>query len=270
MPVKKGPSGNRSIEAEVEVPGTPEEVWKAIASGPGISSWFVPGKVEERVDGDALASFGPGMDSVGKIKVWNPPNQYVVETEQQSGKVATEWVVEARAGGTCVVRVIHRWFSDTDDWDHQFEGHAEGWRAFFRNLRLYLTHFPGQPSSAIQRTGFSPESKSQAWSALTNLLGLNVPAVGQRVETSKEAPSFAGQVERVGIDEYPELLLRLDVPTSGIAHFFAMPMGGMVLLSVRFYLFGQQASAVTAEVEPQWQAWIMQHFPPTFGADMNC
>ena len=44
MSVKKEPSGRRSIQVEVEVPGTPEEVWQAIATGPGISSWFVPGK----------------------------------------------------------------------------------------------------------------------------------------------------------------------------------------------------------------------------------
>jgi hypothetical protein len=33
MSVKKEPSGRRSIQVEVEVPGTPEEVWNAIASG---------------------------------------------------------------------------------------------------------------------------------------------------------------------------------------------------------------------------------------------
>ena len=42
MPVKKDSSGRRYVQAEVEVPGTPEQVWQAIATGPGISSWFVP------------------------------------------------------------------------------------------------------------------------------------------------------------------------------------------------------------------------------------
>ena len=32
---------------EVEVPGTPEQVWNAIATGPGISSWFVPTEIAE-------------------------------------------------------------------------------------------------------------------------------------------------------------------------------------------------------------------------------
>ena len=48
MSVKKEASGRRSIQVEVEVPGTPEEVWQAIATGPGISSWFVPAEFEMR------------------------------------------------------------------------------------------------------------------------------------------------------------------------------------------------------------------------------
>jgi uncharacterized protein YndB with AHSA1/START domain len=41
MPVKKDEDGNRYVEAEVEVPGSPEEVWEAIATADGISSWFM-------------------------------------------------------------------------------------------------------------------------------------------------------------------------------------------------------------------------------------
>src|SRR5262245_11855398 len=119
MPVRKDATGQRSVEAEVEVPGSPEEVWRAIATGKGSSSWFVPSTVEERVGGTAVSNFDPGMESVATIKTWNPPQGFVAETEEEPGKVATEWVVEARAGGTCVVRVVHRWFASTDDWDAQ-------------------------------------------------------------------------------------------------------------------------------------------------------
>ena len=62
MSVKKEPSGRRSVQVEVEVPGTPEEVWRAIATGPGISSWFVPTRSEERAGGEVVSTFGPGMD----------------------------------------------------------------------------------------------------------------------------------------------------------------------------------------------------------------
>ena len=47
---------SRSIQLEVEVSGSPEEVWRAIATGPGISSWYVPHTVEERDGGAATAT----------------------------------------------------------------------------------------------------------------------------------------------------------------------------------------------------------------------
>ena len=75
MSVKKEASGRRSVQVEVEVPGTPEEVWQAIATGPGISSWFVPAEFEER-DGKPVAvklNFGPGMESRSAVTAWDPP-----------------------------------------------------------------------------------------------------------------------------------------------------------------------------------------------------
>ncbi len=64
MSVKKEANGRHSVQVEFEVPGTPEEVWHAIATGPGISSWFVPCEFEEQ-DGLPVAmklKFGPGME----------------------------------------------------------------------------------------------------------------------------------------------------------------------------------------------------------------
>src|SRR5262245_1838103 len=262
MPVRKDPNGQRSVEAEVEVPGSPEEVWRAIATGKGISSWFVPSTVEERVGGTAKSNFGPGMESVATIKTWNPPQSFVIETEEEPpGKVATEWTVQACAGGTCVVRVVHRWFASTDDWDAQFEGHTHGWISFFRILRLYLAHFSGQKSSAFQLMGFAPEPKAKAWAALTDALGFTGASVGKRVDAAAGVPPIGGIVERVGEEAYPEeLLLRLDKPAPGIAHLFAMPMGGQIILSMRVYFYGNKA-AVAAQDEPSWQAWVSQHFP---------
>ena len=70
MSVKKEPSGRRSVQVEVEVPGTPEEVWQAIATGPGISSWLVPAEFKER-DGKPVAvklNFGrDGMGTAAKV-----------------------------------------------------------------------------------------------------------------------------------------------------------------------------------------------------------
>ena len=265
MPVKKDASGRHSVEVETEVPGTPEEVWQAIATGPGISAWFVPAKLEEREGGAIVLDFGPGMVSEGVITAWDPPRRFVGENDMGPGSptVADEWTVEAKSGGTCRVRVVHSWFASTDDWDNQYEGVEQGWPAFFRILKIYLAHFRGQPSEVIPLMAMSSESKSAVWDKLLGSLGLARLAEGQRVETVHGAPRLAGIVERVVEKEYEELFLRLEEPTSGVVHFFPVVMGGQVCLSVRLYLYGAQARAVAAREAPVWQAWINGLLPPT-------
>jgi uncharacterized protein YndB with AHSA1/START domain len=271
MPVKKDATGRRSVEAEVEVPGTPEEVWKAIATGPGISSWFVPSEVEERQGGKAVAHFAPddSMDSVGTITEWAPPHRFVVETKGElaggPGTVATEWTVEARASGTCVVRVVHNWFASTDDWDDQMEGHTHGWPAFFRILRLYLAHFRGQHGVSFQLMATAPEPKLSAWNALLEPLGIAGAAVGGRVGTVPGAPALAGTVHSIGLPEWPDLLVHTDAPCPGIVHFFPLPMGGQVFLTGRVYLFGKDAAETIARVQPEWEKWIGARFTPVGG-----
>ncbi len=83
MSLKKEASGRRSVQVEVEVSGTPEEVWQAIATGPGISSWFVPAEFEEQ-DGKPVAvklSFGPGMESRSAVTAWDPPRMFAAEAK---------------------------------------------------------------------------------------------------------------------------------------------------------------------------------------------
>jgi uncharacterized protein YndB with AHSA1/START domain len=271
MPVQKDESGHRYVQAEVEVPGTPEEVWNAIATGPGITSWFVPSQVDGRVGGTTACNFGPGMDSVATITEWQPPHRFVAESRDGMGPdeptVATEWIVEARGGGSCVVRVVHRWFTDSDAWDNQFEGHTYGWLAFFRVLRLYLAHFAGEHGAPVQVMGVAPEPKEEAWEAWTRPLGLHGAAVGQRVETPADAPPLAGVVEWAGQPMWPEdLLIRLDVPAPGIAHLVPHAMGGQVYLTMRLYLYGADAPAAAAQAEAAWQGWMNEHFAPVAAA----
>jgi uncharacterized protein YndB with AHSA1/START domain len=268
MPVNKEPDGRRWVQVEVEVPGSPEEVWQAIATGPGISSWFVPSEVQEGEGGRVVSHFGPGnsMDSAATVTAWEPPRRFVAESRDmgpESPPVATEWTVEAQSGGSCVVRVVHSWFLSTDDWDNQFEQAEFGWAVFFQILRLVLTHFRGQPCSAFQLMGVASGSMPDAWAALTGPLGLAGATEGQRVSAPVDAPPLAGLVELAGPTDHPGLILRLDAPAPGLAHLFALPMGGQTFLPIRFFLFGDAAPAAAAEAELAWQAWLAARFAPT-------
>ena len=267
MPTQKDPSGRRFIAVETEVPGTPEEVWKAIATGPGITSWFVPTQLEEREKGSIQMNFGPGMESNAEIQEWDPPRRFTAQNNEGMGPgappMATEWTIEAKAGGTCRVRVVHSWFASTDDWDKQFESIEKGWPAFFRILKSYLTNFRGQPCTQLQLMAVTPVPMEKAWAELTQSLGLAGASVGQSVKSSGDAPRLAAVVEHVG--PKTEFMLRLDQPAPGLAQIQAMPMGGQSCLYICLYLYGDGARAAVAREEPVWQAWLNRLFPAPVG-----
>jgi uncharacterized protein YndB with AHSA1/START domain len=277
MSVKIDESGRRSVQVEVEVPGTPEQVWQAIATGPGVSAWFVPTDVEEGPGGTpvkVVSHFGPGMDSVATVTAWDPPRRFAAESEDlgpNAPPVATEWIVEARSGGTCVVRVVHSLFASGEEWDNQLAGWEGGWPGFFRILRLYLAHFPGQRCLAFQLMGVAREPRSEAWEALAGPLSLAGATLGERRSAPAGAPPLAGVVERTGEGDYPEeLLLRIDEPAPGLVHLFAMSMGGQVYLSVRFFLYGDQAPAAAERAEAAWSTWLNERFAPAGEAAGAC
>jgi uncharacterized protein YndB with AHSA1/START domain len=265
MSVKKEASGRRSIQVEVEVPGTPEEVWQAIATGPGISSWFVPAEFEER-DGKPVAvtlNFGPGMESRSDVTAWDPPRRFVTEAPgwaPGSPPIADQWIVEARGGGICVVRVVNSLFASTDDWDNQLEGTESGWPGYFRILRIYLTHFRGQRSAMMQWIAPAPGTEAQAWETLTAALGLKGASAGQRWTAPTGVPALSGVVEHAS-QSPSNALLRLDKPGPGTAALGACNFGGSIMVTLSFYLYGDQAAGTVAHETPLWQAWIQERFP---------
>lgn len=265
MSVKKEPSGRRSVEVEVELPGTPEDVWQAIATGPGISSWFVPAEFEIK-DGKPVTvklDFGPGMESTSAITSWDPAQKKW--SSQSDGwvpgmpPVANEWSVETR-GGVCVLRIVQSLFASTDDWDNQLEATGYGWPAFLRTLRIYLTHFRGQRSSVMKWIVPFVGTEEQAWEKLTAALGLKGLSVGQRCTAPASVPPFSGVVEYF-IQSPNDALLRLDKPGPGVAALGTFQCGGPIMVALNFYLYGDQAVETAARETPLWDAWFQEHFP---------
>ena len=262
MSVKSEPSGRRLVEVEVEVPGTPEEVWQAVATGPGVSCWFVPTEIEEHVGGAIVSHFGQGMDARATVTSWEPPHRLSAESRdwgKNAPALVTEWIVEERAEGTCVVRVVHSLFASDDKSDGLLESVEAGWPRFFRNLVLYLTHYRGQRGSDLRLLAASAEPEPKAWESLVAALGLGGAAVGLRRSSPDGVPPLTGCVEWRG--EHA-LLLRLDEPAPGIGSLYAHTMGGKVFVVIDLYLYGDQAVDVAARQEPLWQAWMRERFPP--------
>ena len=263
MSVKEEASGRRSVQVEVEVPGTPEEVWQAIATGPGISSWFMPTEFEER-GGKPVAvkmNFGPGMEINSPVTAWEPPRMFTAQGEGWAGSppIATEWSVETRAGGTCIVRVVHSLFASTNEWDNQLEATESGWPAFFRTLRIYLTHFRGQRSAIMQFVAPFMGTEAEAWDTLTTALEAKGLSVGQRWTTPTGVPPLSGVVEYSTQSPY-DALLRLDNLKPGILALGAYNCGP-IMVAMNVYFYGDSAADTVARELPLWQAWFQERFP---------
>ena len=253
---------NRSLEFEIEVPGSPEEVWEMIATGPGISSWYVPHTVDEREGGSATARFGPGpeMEVPGRVAAWNPPKRVVFDGGEGVEGFAFEWLVEGRDGGTCIVRLVNSGFGSGDDWDAQYDAMGEGWLMFLQNLKLRLAHFPSETATAVVPTANWSGSRDGVWSHLADQLGIpHAPAVGDRVRVqANDAPALAGVVA----DTTPwRLSLVVEEPVPGTAIIAAESVGDVVCVSIWTYLNGSDGAAAAASDETTWQRWLDSHAP---------
>jgi len=259
MSVKKEPNGRRSISVEVEVRGTPEEVWDAIATGPGISKWFVPASVEPRVGGQMVLNFGPGMDSASEVTAWDAPHRFSAISDglgPDAPKMATEWTVEAHSGGTCTVRVVHSLFADSDQWDDQLGEVENGWPSFFAVLRMYLAHYRGQPGAHFQVMAPVPGTLIEGWQALMGKLGLPSLTAGAKIRSLAGTPPLSGVVEQAGPESHPNnLIVRLDEPSPGAAVLSTCGMGEHTFFVASFYFFGSTA-AQGLEAEKQWQDFL--------------
>jgi uncharacterized protein YndB with AHSA1/START domain len=265
MSITQDASGRRSVHVEVEVSGTPDEVWQAIATGPGISAWFVPAKFELG-DGQPTAltlDFGSGIVSTSTVTAWAPPHRWSAQSNgwlPGSPPIANEWTIDARADGTCLVRVAHSLVASSGDWDSQLEGTEAGWPAFLRTLQLYLRHFRGQRSAVMKCMLPVAATEAQAWATLTSALGLKGLHVGQHGAAPAGVPAFSGVVEYA--HEAPfDALLRVDQPCPGVAALGTVYCGDQTMVGLNFYLYGDSAADTVARESARWEAWMQQRFP---------
>ena len=255
------------MELTFELPGTPEQVWDAIATGNGISAWFIPTELEPRVGG--AVEFHMGEDSSkGTVTDYDAPRR-IEYAEPDWGQLAghadatvtplvTEFLVEARSGGTCVLRVVSSAFGVGADWEQEFFSEMEkGWTPFFENLQLYLANFPGQKVTSLSVDAQVPGPADAVWSSLRDSLGAQ--NVGQPVD----ARGLSAQVERLGADPM-ELLLSLTEPVPGYLGMCAYDMGeGKTMARIEGYLFSDAAPAYVERERAAWKAWLAELAVPS-------
>jgi uncharacterized protein YndB with AHSA1/START domain len=262
MPIKKDGTGKRWVEMELLVPGTPEQVWHAVATGPGTTAWFVRTEIEPRVDGAVLFDFGEGATSRGEVTAWEPLHRLeYVEREWQEGAppVATEITVTGRSGDRCVVRMVHSLFTSSDAWDDQVEGFERGWPGFFAVLRVYLAHFALAPASSFIVNRPANAVALAAWQRLNDALGLSNASVGERRTSSSGPERWSGVVEHVHQDQKQRyVVFRVEEPGPGIALIGIDDKGGTSSVGICRYFYAEGGAA--SEAESRWREWLADTF----------
>ncbi len=162
---------------EAEVPASPDEVWAAIATGPGIDSWFMGRNEVEAGPGGAVRTvfgeYAPELEITG----WDPARRFAYGSGRApDGRfIAYEFLIEGRPGSSTVLRTVTSGFLPGDDWADEFEAMRLGGELYFRTLVEYLTYFAGR--FAVPVTAFGPPGTiwSRDRSLLCRGLGLAEP-----------------------------------------------------------------------------------------------
>lgn len=247
----------RWVDIELVVDGTPEQVWQAVATGPGNSAWFTGTTIDERVGGRIEFDFGPNGSSSGEVTHWEPPQRLAyVERDWCDGAppVATEITVTAHAGDRCVIRMVHSLFTDSADWDDQIEGFESGWPGHFAVLQTYLRHFAGQPAVAVHLAATGNLPQSEAWKLMLAAFGLDSADVGDLRTLRPAEDDFVGLVDRIYQDEnHRYLVVRLAEPTPGAVMFGSCAPGGQTSTAVNAFFYGADAARNGALARPVWQ-----------------
>ena len=237
---------------ELEVDATPEEVWQAIATGPGIDAWFMGrNEVEPGPGGRTLMSFSGGGAEEASITAWEPPTHLASRTqESEDGAVhAFEYLVEGRDKGSTVVRWVHSGFLG-DNWEKEYEGLSEGDPMYFDKLRVYLTYFKGRTATPVNVFGgIVVPDRDEAWSKFHRALGLDAaPAVGDKVTLTPEGlPQLDGEVDWLSRDF---LGVRTD---DGIYRFMHISVfGGPTGVGHHIFVDGLDQ----VETERAWGEWL--------------
>jgi len=247
----------RELIKIVELDASPEQVWEAIATGPGISSWFVPHQVEEGPGGAMSAQFGGGADVTGRVRVWEPGRRIVFGADETPPEgtpdYAFEFLVEGRAGGGTVLRFVQSGFLD-EGWENEYSSLDTGWDLFFGNLRSYFAHFAGQPVHNVVTVTYAAGSAADLWPVLHRELGLaGPPALGETVTLRPDGPPPVTGV----VDVATKAFLGLRSAT-GLHRIGAEGDAGCGI-SAYHYFYGDPVD--TEALTAAWQKWLTDLFP---------
>ena len=162
-------AGGRAIAMTVELPASADAVWTALTDGEELSRWFpLQARVTPGASGSVWMSWGPDFAFEAPITAWEPGRHLRVSegTGPAGLPVAVDYYIEARGGGTTILRLVHSGFGADARWDDQYNATEGGWTYFLFNLRHYLARHAGTPRDMVWDRRPPRRSRAEVWRLL--------------------------------------------------------------------------------------------------------
>ncbi|MDA0636237.1 SRPBCC domain-containing protein [Nonomuraea sp. MCN248] len=229
------------LPQEAMVEATPEEVWAAISTGPGIDSWFMG--TSEVTGGVIRTAFGGGAMEPSRVTVAREPHRFthVSDTGADGRFVAYEFLIEARDRGSTTVRMVTSGFLPGDDWADEYDAMSGGLALFFATLVEYLTHFRGRHATPVAEFGPPVSDWPRAWEILYGELGASFPGDKVRLDVPG-LPTIEGAVYHRGDQT-------LGVRAPDALYRFMQGFHGPMIASHQVFGDAQGQG-------PAWRAWL--------------
>jgi uncharacterized protein YndB with AHSA1/START domain len=242
------------LRKEIVLEATPEQVWEAIATGPGIDAWFMGRNQVEPREGGRSSMTIAGHTEEGTVTAWEPPRRFAYHggSPGETGFMAFEWLIEGRDDGTCLLRLVQSGVLG-DDWETEYDALGGGWDMYLHQLGQYLRHFRGRTATPVTALLPGAGDPDRIWSAFTRGLGLDgLPAEGERVRLTPE-----GLAPIEGVVDYRA---RDFLGVRGEDGLYRFIRGYDGTAAVGHHLY---ADVDEQEAERAWQAWLTRVFQGT-------
>jgi uncharacterized protein YndB with AHSA1/START domain len=239
------------IREEITLDATPEQVWDAIATGPGIDSWFMGHTELEPREGGRNRLDIEGFVQESTVTTWEPGTRLAFRSDDAPDGtfMAFEYLIEGRSGGTTVLRFVHSGLLSGDDWEAEYDALKEGDPMYLRNLASVLKHFPGQQVKQILfLVGPQNPDDDTVWAAFNSALGLTGDATEDTTVrfAVDQLPPVEGVVEFVNLPHY------VGVRTDG--GLYTLMHGHQHMVVVEYHGFSDEQDE--KELASVWQSWL--------------
>ncbi|MGK4578983.1 SRPBCC family protein [Kitasatospora sp. HPMI-4] len=159
-----------TVNRQYELSATPEQVWSAVATGPGIIGWLYPMEVEPRVGG--VVSRGPCT-----VLEWDPPRRFVCRYANDEGFSNTlHYYIDGRGNGTSKLDMGIHWVHEgvvDDRWDTKADAAQKHVDFYQHSLQQYLRYFDGRPAAYIRAEQPKPPTGPEVFATLRRRLGIS-------------------------------------------------------------------------------------------------